>query len=96
MRLESDPGSATIVRSTVRLAHDLGMRVVAEGVESETVWSALKLLGCDVGQGYHFARPVPGAELLEIASRRAGAVVLPPAGDPTVTAPQERAGWIPR
>jgi diguanylate cyclase (GGDEF)-like protein/PAS domain S-box-containing protein len=75
--LDHDPGSATIVRSTVKLAHELDMQVVAEGVETETTWSALKLLGCDIGQGYHFSRPVPPEELLEIARVRAGSVLVP-------------------
>jgi diguanylate cyclase (GGDEF)-like protein/PAS domain S-box-containing protein len=58
MRMDQDPGSATIVRFTIELAHSLGLNVVAEGVESVAIWEELKRLGCDRGQGYLFSRPV--------------------------------------
>jgi diguanylate cyclase (GGDEF)-like protein len=48
-----------IVRTTINLAHQLGIKVVAEGVESETVRSELHALGCDLAQGFLFARPMP-------------------------------------
>src|SRR5207248_2047807 len=51
----------TIVRTTVDLAHQLGVTVVAEGVESEAVRSELRALGCDIGQGYFLGRPMPPA-----------------------------------
>ncbi len=57
-----------IVRSTVELGHNLGLKVVAEGVENEVVWDRLKALGCDDGQGYYMSRPLPAdtfAEWLE-------------------------------
>jgi len=50
---------AVIVRSTVELGHNLGLKVVAEGVESQAVWDRLKALGCDDAQGYHMGRPLP-------------------------------------
>ena len=53
-----------IVRSTIDLAHNMGMSVVAEGVESEDVLRNLKILGCDRLQGYHITRPLPLAALL--------------------------------
>lgn len=53
-----DPGSLAIVRSTIALAHDLGLRAVAEGVESQAVLAALAELGCDMAQGYFFGRPM--------------------------------------
>ena len=56
-------GSATLISAVVRLAHDLGMRVVAEGVESEEVAQRLLLLGCDAAQGYYLARPLPAEDL---------------------------------
>ena len=61
-RLQQRPGDATVIRATVALAHDLHLTVVAEGVESLEVWSALTDLGVDVIQGYHLARPMPGAD----------------------------------
>ncbi len=54
--------SAVIVRSTVDLAHDLGRKVVAEGVETRQHWDALAALGCDVAQGYLIARPMPAEQ----------------------------------
>jgi len=62
IEMDSSPDDATIVRSTIDLAHNLGMKVVAEGVESPQVWAALKELGCDYGQGYLFSRPIPAEE----------------------------------
>jgi EAL domain-containing protein (putative c-di-GMP-specific phosphodiesterase class I) len=62
-----------IVRSTVELAHSVGVRVVAEGVESEETLSRLAALGCDMAQGYCLSHPVPAGELtqwLKEASRR--------------------------
>ena len=51
----------TIVRSIIDLAHNLDMRAVAEGVEDEVILNRLTELGCDVAQGYHISRPLPGA-----------------------------------
>ena len=53
-----------IVRSTVDLAHSLGLNVVAEGIEDLPTAMALRALGCDLGQGFHYARPVPVEEML--------------------------------
>lgn len=63
MAMHEDDNDATIVRSTVDLGHNLGLRVTAEGVEHETALRQLLHLGCDYGQGYHFAPPLPGAEV---------------------------------
>ncbi len=54
-----DASDAAIVRSTIELAHNLGLRVVAEGVESEDAWRHLEALGCDFAQGYYLSRPLP-------------------------------------
>jgi diguanylate cyclase (GGDEF)-like protein/PAS domain S-box-containing protein len=59
----ADDSDRIIVRSTIDLAHNLGLRVVAEGVEDEATATLLAQLGCDQAQGYHFSRPVSGAEL---------------------------------
>ncbi len=59
----SNEDAALIVRSTIGLAHDLGLRVVAEGIESAAGWKILAELGCDVAQGYHVARPMPDYDL---------------------------------
>ncbi|MFZ4760075.1 MAG: putative bifunctional diguanylate cyclase/phosphodiesterase [Burkholderiaceae bacterium] len=54
----SDADDATIVRSTVDLGHHLGLSVVAEGIEDEATAEALRAAGCDLGQGWHFAKPM--------------------------------------
>jgi EAL domain-containing protein (putative c-di-GMP-specific phosphodiesterase class I) len=59
----SERGDAMIVTSTIELGHNLGLRVIAEGVEDAGVLDALALAGCDGAQGYHLARPLPAAEL---------------------------------
>lgn len=56
---------AIIVRSTVELGHNLGLKVVAEGVETQAVWDRLKALGCDDAQGYYMSRPLPADRFAE-------------------------------
>jgi EAL domain-containing protein (putative c-di-GMP-specific phosphodiesterase class I) len=59
-----DPRAAAIVRHTVALAHELGLSLVAEGVEDAATAAVLADLGCDVAQGYAIARPMPVEEFL--------------------------------
>jgi EAL domain-containing protein (putative c-di-GMP-specific phosphodiesterase class I) len=61
-RLERQQSDAKVMRATVALAHDLGMRVVAEGVESQVAWARVIELGCEMVQGYGLARPMPVAD----------------------------------
>ncbi|MGA4542761.1 putative bifunctional diguanylate cyclase/phosphodiesterase [Uniformispora flossi] len=61
-RLTVDEEDAAIVRSTVDLAHSLGLRVVAEGVEDDATWDRLRDLGCDSAQGWLIARALPRDE----------------------------------
>jgi diguanylate cyclase (GGDEF)-like protein len=58
-----DRCDAAIVRASVELAHDLGLHVVAEGVEDERTWAALAALGADEAQGYVLSRPLPPGAL---------------------------------
>jgi diguanylate cyclase (GGDEF)-like protein len=62
MKMAEDPNSALIVSSVVELGHNLGMTLVAEGVEDEVAMGALAGLGCDIAQGYHLSRPVSSAD----------------------------------
>jgi diguanylate cyclase (GGDEF)-like protein len=62
-QMASSSSDAVIVRSTIDLGHNLGLRVVAEGVESQETWQELEALGCDTAQGYYLGRPVPAGEL---------------------------------
>lgn len=52
-----DRRSEAVVRACVKLAHDLGLEAIAEGVEDEETWEQLKAIGCDTAQGYYVARP---------------------------------------
>jgi len=52
-----------IVRAVIGLGHDLGLRVVAEGVEDEASWRLLESFDCDLVQGYYLARPMPAAAM---------------------------------
>lgn len=58
-----DDNDAVIVRSTIELARNLGLQVVAEGVETEEMWGLLSSLGCDLAQGYYLSRPIPAEDL---------------------------------
>jgi EAL domain len=58
-----EQGAAAIVRTTIDLAHSLGLRLVAEGVETEAHLHELAGLGCDLAQGYHISRPLPAQDL---------------------------------
>jgi diguanylate cyclase (GGDEF)-like protein/PAS domain S-box-containing protein len=71
-----DTSDAVIVRSTIELAHNLGLMVVAEGVENEGALEILIENGCDSAQGYFFSRPCPAAELATwLTESRFGAAV---------------------
>ncbi|MGA2453681.1 MAG: EAL domain-containing protein [Solirubrobacteraceae bacterium] len=67
-----DPRAEAIVRSTIDLARNLGLTVVAEGIETEAVMEHLVGLGAQTGQGYVIARPLPAAELTEQLSAAFG------------------------
>ena len=61
-RMASNTGDAFIVRSTIDLAHNLQLKVVAEGVEDEDTMKELARLGCNIAQGFHVSRPLPPGE----------------------------------
>jgi diguanylate cyclase (GGDEF)-like protein len=60
---------AVLVRTAIDLGHNLGLTVVAEGVEAAEHVRALQALGCDIAQGYHYARPMPGDRMTELLDR---------------------------
>lgn len=62
-----------MVRSTIALAHDLGLKVVAEGIEDEACLAFLHAAGCDMAQGYLISRPIPAHALAELIARRQAA-----------------------
>ncbi|WP_343638126.1 EAL domain-containing protein [Roseateles sp.] len=65
MNMERDIDDAKIVRSTIELAHNLGLSVVAEGLETAKQWTLLQTLGCDQGQGYILSRPMPAEQFAQ-------------------------------
>jgi len=79
MEMESDADAEKIVRATIDLGHDLGIRVVAEGVQSEPIYHQLCALGCDSLQGFHISKPLAPDRVIPWTA----AVVDRFAGDPS-------------
>jgi EAL domain-containing protein (putative c-di-GMP-specific phosphodiesterase class I) len=81
MNMANDPADAMIVRSTIDLARNLGLRVVAEGIEDQSAYDMLRSLGCHVGQGFLMSRPVTSGALEDLlddpATARAAAPAAP-------------------
>jgi len=67
--MESDENDALIVNTVIGLAHDLGMTVVAEGVEDGETLLTLKVIRCDFAQGFHICRPMPVDNITEWLQR---------------------------
>jgi diguanylate cyclase (GGDEF)-like protein len=83
MNLDGDANDLNIVRSTIDLAHHMGLQVVAEGVETDTVAARLRALGCDQAQGYLFSRPLPADEFASwMSAPRPGRLVRREASTP--------------
>jgi len=73
MNLETDAADVTVVGGIVAMAHALGLKVIAEGIETKGQARILAGMGCDVGQGYLFSKPIPPARLRSwMAARRTG------------------------
>ncbi|MGD2112722.1 MAG: bifunctional diguanylate cyclase/phosphodiesterase, partial [Gammaproteobacteria bacterium] len=68
--MDSDEENASIVRATIELAHNLGLTVTAEGVESHAVYERLRGMGCDYYQGYYTGRPMALKDVLEWLDNR--------------------------
>jgi diguanylate cyclase len=81
--MTGDPDDAAIVRSTIELAHNLGLQLVAEGVEDQETLELLASLGCDLAQGFHLARPMPADDVARLAAgdRFAARQAVYPLGD---------------
>jgi diguanylate cyclase (GGDEF)-like protein len=84
----SDESDLIIVRSTINLGHDLGLTVVAEGVEDEATLHRLEGLGCDLAQGYHFSKPLPAEAFNKWIGLRTG---VPTGPAPATFTSSERA-----
>lgn len=79
LNMATSAADAMIVRSTIDLGHNLGLQVVAEGIETQEIQDALRELGCDVGQGFHMGRPMPRAEFERWVASRPTEPSAPPA-----------------
>jgi EAL domain-containing protein (putative c-di-GMP-specific phosphodiesterase class I) len=62
--MNSNESDLSIVRSIIELGHNLGLKVVAEGVETKTIMDSLTALGCDSCQGYYISHPLPYEKLM--------------------------------
>ncbi|MFD1733322.1 EAL domain-containing protein [Deinococcus malanensis] len=62
--LSQDSPSLPVVRAITSLAQNFGLLTIAEGIETEQEWDVLRELGCEVGQGYLFSRPLPAKQVL--------------------------------
>jgi len=62
LKLPNDKGAANIVEAAVTLAHKMGIKVLAEGVENQQICDYLAKIGCDLAQGFLFSRPIPAEE----------------------------------
>ncbi|MCW2684842.1 MAG: putative signaling protein, partial [Blastococcus sp.] len=67
--MTTNSADAVLVRTAIDLGHNLGLTVVAEGVEGAEHVLALRALGCDIAQGYHYARPMLPGQLSELLDR---------------------------
>ncbi|MBA2352102.1 MAG: EAL domain-containing protein [Burkholderiales bacterium] len=89
----NDKEDAAIVRSTIELGHNLGLKVVAEGVEDEDTLKLLKSLSCDTAQGYFLSRPMSAVDVESWLSTALPALRLAPKFAPKLVAPTTLAGW---
>ena len=62
MNMQNNENDAVIVRSTIDLAKNLGLKVVAEGIEDKDTWDLLTILRCDYAQGFYMSKPIPAHE----------------------------------
>ena len=76
--IENDRDSSVIVKSIIDLGHNLGLKVVAEGVETIESKKMLKVFQCDEGQGYYFCRPVPADAMTQFLLRASSTPIGPP------------------
>lgn len=65
LNMDKNINDATIVQSVIDLGHNLGLKVVAEGVENRQTWDMLQSRGCDVAQGYFMSKPIPMIQLMD-------------------------------
>jgi EAL domain-containing protein (putative c-di-GMP-specific phosphodiesterase class I) len=84
MNCHTDKVSAGLCEVIVELGQRFGLKTVAEGIEMTHECHKLQAAGCDIGQGYLFAKPMPKSQLIRVMSRR---LVERPAADPQSATP---------
>jgi diguanylate cyclase (GGDEF)-like protein len=84
LSMSQSPDDWVIVSSLIELGHNLGLSVIAEGVEDERTLTALTEIGCDAAQGYYMSRPVPADELTEWLATSAWGLPTPSLGGGTI------------
>ena len=82
LSLDNDRDNALIVRSIIDLSHNLGLKVVAEGVETAAARDMLKYFGCDEAQGYFYSRPQPADIITNFLSEPPSGLLLRPCSRP--------------
>ena len=80
--MSSDARNAIVVRSTIELAHNLGLRTVAEGIEDAFTFERLRALGCELAQGFHLSEPLPASRSGELVGRHTARRAEPSAATP--------------
>lgn len=85
--MTTDADDAMIVKSTIELGHNMGMQVVAEGVEDLAIWALLRQMGCDMAQGYCISKPLPADRFEQWLAAN------PVFGDPTIPPAQLASRW---
>ena len=93
--MESDNDSAVIVRAIIDLGHNLGLKVVAEGVETLAAKKMLLEFGCDAAQGYYFSRPVSAADINRLIHTAQSALAAAPSADARPDWTAENGGAFP-
>ena len=88
--LATDPDSGAIVRSAVGLGHNLGLRVVAEGLQDQAAQAILIEAGCDAAQGFLIGRPADESEATQLLMERSGLARHVDAASGEVAAPAEQ------
>jgi EAL domain-containing protein (putative c-di-GMP-specific phosphodiesterase class I) len=77
MNMEHDPNDTRIVNATIDLAGNLGLLVVAEGVEDAATAEHLRAMGCDLAQGFHYSRAIPGPQVTTLLERETLSTAVP-------------------